>query len=83
MPEAFESGRVCLSCGSRNASDARKCISCGVELTSGQRATGTLPADNARLDHVDIANRVTLDRFERLDQAELACGLLRAKRHIV
>ena len=28
--------------------------------------------------HVDPNNRVELDRFERLDQAELACGLLRS-----
>lgn len=28
--------------------------------------------------HVDASNRVELDRFERLDQAELACGLLRS-----
>jgi hypothetical protein len=27
---------------------------------------------------VDPENRVELDRFERLDQAELACGLLRS-----
>lgn len=34
--------------------------------------------DDPKLSHVDIENRVELDRFERLDQAELACGLLRS-----
>ena len=38
----------------------------------------TSPADDPRLTHVDIGNRIALDRFERIDQAEFACGLLRS-----
>ena len=33
--------------------------------------------DDLALRHVDPNNRVELDRFERWDEAELACGLLR------
>jgi hypothetical protein len=34
--------------------------------------------EDPRLLHVDAENRHELDRFERLDEAELACGLLRS-----
>lgn len=33
---------------------------------------------DTRLGFVDAENRIGLERFERLDEAELACGLLRA-----
>lgn len=35
-------------------------------------------ADNPALQHVDLNDRVELDRFEHLYEAELACGLLRS-----
>lgn len=34
--------------------------------------------DDIRLRFVDAENRVDLDRFERIGEAEIACGLLRA-----
>jgi hypothetical protein len=34
-------------------------------------------ADNPELQHVDLNDRVELDRFEHPYEAELACGLLR------
>jgi hypothetical protein len=34
--------------------------------------------DDLALRYVDLNNRYELDRFERWDEAELACGLLRA-----
>jgi hypothetical protein len=34
-------------------------------------------ADNPALQHVDLNERVELDRFEHSYEAELACGLLR------
>jgi hypothetical protein len=36
--------------------------------------------DDPALRYVDPNNRIELDRFERWDDAELACGLLRANR---
>lgn len=33
--------------------------------------------DDRNLHHVDLNNRVEVGRFERWDEAELACGLLR------
>lgn len=35
-------------------------------------------ADNPAFQHVDLNDRVELDRFEHLYEAELACGLLRS-----
>ena len=35
-------------------------------------------ADNPALQHVDLDDRVELDRFEHPYEAELACGLLRS-----
>jgi hypothetical protein len=35
------------------------------------------PNDDVKLRFVDPENRTEIDRFERLDDAELACGLLR------
>lgn len=37
-----------------------------------------IPNDDLKLRFVDPENRTEIDRFERLDEAELACGLLRA-----
>jgi len=34
--------------------------------------------EDPALRHVDPSNRIELDRFERWDEAELACGLLRS-----
>lgn len=60
---------VCRACGSDNDAGAERCASCG----------GDLKEDPA-LTHVDPERRVELTRFEteRGDEAELACGLLRA-----
>lgn len=78
MPETAEFGRVCLGCGTKNQPDAQQCANCGRDLESGAETSSTIDADDPRLQHVDFSNRVELDRFERLDQAELACGLLRS-----
>ena len=40
-------------------------------------SAGTFVDDQPALRYVDPNNRVELDRFERWDDAELACGLLR------
>ena len=34
--------------------------------------------DDPALNHVDVNDRVELGRYTRLDEAELACGLLRS-----
>lgn len=69
MTEPSPSKRVCRACGSENDLDAEHCPSCGGDLT-----------EDLTLTHVDSDRRVELTRFEteRGDEAELACGLLRA-----
>ncbi len=78
MPENIEPGKVCLACGSTNTPDVTTCANCGRDL-DGDEAPYAVSSvdDDPALFHVDPANRIELDRFERLDQAELACGLLR------
>ena len=39
---------------------------------------GNFTDDDPGLRYVDPNNRIELDRFERWDEAELACGLLRS-----
>jgi hypothetical protein len=79
MTESIHSGKVCLACGSSNATYARECANCGRDLTGREAPySGYSVDDDPALFHVDPDNRIELDRFERLDQAELACGLLRA-----
>ena len=78
-PENIESGKGCLACGSANVTSAKACANCGRDLNESQvpRIVSSLDDDPA-LFHVDAGNRIELDRFERFDQAELACGLLRS-----
>jgi len=60
---------VCRACGHDNDAGAARCASCGQDLD-----------EDVELTHVDPDRRVELTRFdtERGDEAELACGLLRA-----
>jgi ribosomal protein L40E len=77
--ETVEFGKVCRACGSKNARDARCCAKCGarLEVVEDSAATGFIDDDPA-LRHIDANNRVELERFERMDEAEFACGLLRS-----
>jgi hypothetical protein len=69
MGEPSQPKRVCRACGAENEAGAVRCASCGQELD-----------EDPELIHVDPDRRVELTRFdaERGDEAELACGLLRA-----
>lgn len=69
----MESERVCGFCRSTNNADAEHCASRGAILDTVPEPGGSDPA----LRYVDPNNRIEVDRFERLDEAELACGLLR------
>ena len=68
MGEPRQPKRVCRACGSDNDAGATRCASCGQDLNQQE------------LTYVDPGRRVELTRFdtERGDEAELACGLLRA-----
>jgi hypothetical protein len=81
MAQIMESGRACPACGSKNDIGANRCAACGADLgaiaTEDQSDTHFADDDPA-LRYVDPNNRIELDRFERMDQAELACGLLRS-----
>ncbi len=71
--------RSCPACGRTNEGNAKRCAVCGADLQVEAEAAGTdFVDDYAALKYVDPNNRVELDRFERADQAELACGLLRS-----
>jgi hypothetical protein len=79
MAQPMESGRVCRRCGSTNSADAKRRSSCGTDLDIVPESGGSIDDDPA-LRYVDPNNRTELDRFEREDEAELACGLLRSSR---
>jgi hypothetical protein len=81
MIESEERGKVCPACDSVNDMEAIRCAACGADLD----AVAEQPdvefidiGDDPELLHVDPENRVELERFVRLDEAELACGLLRS-----
>jgi hypothetical protein len=74
----MESGKVCRSCGSTNDSDAKRCEACGAVLDTVAQSTTRFADDDPALRYVDPNNRIELDRFDRWDDAELACGLLRS-----
>ena len=77
--EASGSGRACRVCGSNNDEDARRCAACGADFAAKAEESSTrFVDDNPTLRHVDPNNRIELGRFVRVDQAELACGLLRS-----
>jgi hypothetical protein len=79
MDEATQSRKTCRACGSSNDPDAERCAACGADLDSAEEpSSGRLAEDEPALRYVDPDNRIELDRFERWDEAELACGLLRA-----
>ena len=73
----MESERVCSRCGTINRADAKYCETCAAPLDAATESAAQFVEDDLALRHVDPNNRVELDRFERWDEAELACGLLR------
>jgi len=78
MPGPIQFGRVCRACGKREQVDAERCASCGADLKAVAVTPDTGFVDeDPTLRHVDLNNRVELDRFNRREEAELACGLLR------
>jgi hypothetical protein len=77
LVEATGSGRACRACGSNNDEDAKRCAACGADLAA-EESSARFVDDNPTLRHVDPNNRIELDRFLRVDQAEFACGLLRS-----
>ena len=79
MGEAIDFGKVCRTCGNKNDVNAKRCAACGADLDApAEQPDARFADDDPALRYVDPNNRVELDRFERLDQAELACGLLRS-----
>jgi hypothetical protein len=79
MAETPKAERVCHACGSMNDQDTQRCAACGADLQVEEEPARTqFIDDDPALRYVDMLNRTELDRFERLDQAELACGMLRA-----
>src|SRR5437868_8114464 len=75
MREKNKFRRVCRDCRSVSDREATKCANCGADLDAGPEQ---FAEDDPRLLHVDPQNRHEVERFVRLDEAELACGMLRA-----
>ena len=67
----MQSQRVCHACGNANDRNAKRCASCGAALDDSA-------VEDAALRYVDPDNRVELGRYVREDEAQFACGLLRA-----
>jgi hypothetical protein len=81
MPGPIQFGRVCRSCGRTEDVDAERCAACGADLnTVAASPDKGFVDEDPTLRHVEPNNRVELDRFERREEAELACGLLRFHR---
>jgi hypothetical protein len=74
----MQSEKMCRRYGTTNSSDAKRCASCGADLDTIPESGGSSADNDSALRHVDPNNRTELDRFESWDEAELACGLLRA-----
>jgi hypothetical protein len=73
----METERICSRCGTINRADAKYCEICAASLDPATESGAQFVEDDLALRHVDPNNRLELDRFERRDEAELACGLLR------
>ena len=73
----MELERVCSRCGTINRADAKYCETCAAPLDAARESGAQFAEDDLALRHVDPNNRLELDRFQRWDDAELACGLLR------
>jgi len=73
----MELERVCSRCGTINRADAKYCETCAAPLDAAKESDAQFVEDDLALRHVDPNNRLELDRFQRWDDAELACGLLR------
>ena len=69
---------MCRRCGSINDSDAKLCATCDTVLEPVPEPATRFVDEDPALRYVDPDNRIELDRFERWDDAELACGLLRS-----
>jgi hypothetical protein len=79
MDEIADSRKVCRACGSPNELAAERCAVCGADLDAGPESSADGFVDeDPRLLHVDPENRIEVERYERWDEAELACGFLRA-----
>ncbi len=81
MVEAIESGNPCPSCGGLNDLTATICTACGAALIVETAPQATAPTnDDPALRAIDPEHRVEVAQFEtgHGDEAEIACGLLRA-----
>ena len=77
MVEIADSQRTCTRCGGAIDPIAQRCVSCGAEIGASLDLT---PVENPALLAIDPEHRVEIAHFDLVqgDQAELACGMLRA-----
>jgi hypothetical protein len=80
--------QTCSQCGTANATEARVCGYCGATLNRTMQAVdasgsaaereSSIDPESPEMTFVDPNDRVEVRRFERANEAELACGMLRA-----
>ncbi len=81
MIEAIDSARSCPVCGREVEATAIVCSACGAEFRTEAGQRGSLPSgEDLTLQAVDPEHRMEVAHFEidHGDEAELACGMLRA-----
>jgi hypothetical protein len=77
MVEIADPERTCTRCGGAIDPIAGRCVSCGAEIGA---APEPIPAEHPALLAVDPEHRIEIAHFDLVqgNQAELACGMLRA-----
>jgi hypothetical protein len=79
MEKTAESRKGCRICDSPNDPAAERCAVCDADLDAvALSSESDFMDDDPQLVHVDPENRTEVERYERWDDAELACGLLRS-----
>jgi hypothetical protein len=80
MVEAIDSARSCPVCGCAIEVTAVICAACGSRFKAEAEQSRPLSADDPSLQTVDPEHRVEVAHFEidHGEEAELACGYLRA-----
>jgi|SRR5712672_840590 hypothetical protein len=81
MIEAIDSARTCPVCGQEIEITAIICAACGTEFKAeAEPSAPVLADDDLALQTVDPEHRVEVAHFEidHGEEAEIACGLLRA-----
>ena len=70
MAQDEPSRRICRQCKNTTDADSKECPSCGADLDALPESSGPFVDDDPALRYVDPNNRIEINRFERLDEAD-------------